>query len=336
MPQLTARAAFAVDLTAGVELYADNADVPLAPASLTKIVTALVAIRTVSLDDVVTVQAGDLVDPTIYSHMGLEAGDQVAVRDLLAGMFLPSGDDAARALARYAGERMGGGSDPRATFVAAMNRLAAQFNMSGSHFVDTDGEDAPGHVMTARDLAIATAALFQSQTLERLVGQQTMTVHVGGPNARPITLESTNELLGAPGVHGVKTGTTDAAGQCLVTAIWRGDDRVVTVVLGSSDRYADTQAILSDLDSRYRWVRVGRGGDVGDLSTRLQAQGLVMVTGQTLLLTPEQAASLRYELTSNPPATPKPWAPAGQVVFFAGNAEILRLPVYARNTTPVP
>ena len=104
--QLSARAAFAVDLTHLVELYAANADTPLPPASTTKIVSALVALRFLPLETKVTVQPQDLVDPAIYSHMGLETGDVVTARDLLVGMLLPSGDDAALALARATGERL--------------------------------------------------------------------------------------------------------------------------------------------------------------------------------------------------------------------------------------
>ena len=339
--QLSARAAFAVDLTHLVELYAANADTPLPPASTTKIVSALVALRFLPLETKVTVQPQDLVDPAIYSHMGLETGDVVTARDLLVGMLLPSGDDAALALARATGERLpaADGADPMARFVAEMNRLAASLGMDHSHFLNPDGVDAPGHVSTARDLAIATAALFQHPLLEQLVGAQTETVQVGGPNARSITLVNTNELLGQPGVHGVKTGTTDAAGQCLITAVWRGGSRIVTVVLGSGDRYADTDALLNALDGQYRWLRLGRDGDIAPLNQLLAEKHLAFGVVVPVILGRDQAADLHYVLQ----LAPRPgggWTPQGSVLFSSGGEPILRLPVYsgdpARSGTPAP
>lgn len=334
VPLLTAKAAFAVDLTSNAELFADNADTPLPPASTTKLITALVVVQNAGLDETVQIQAGDQVDPAVYSHMGLEAGDEVTVRDLLAGLLIPSGDDAALALARYVGAKLPGdpATPPRDRFMAAMNRLATSLGMKNTHFVNPYGMDAPGHVSTARDLAIATRAFFQNQTLEQLVDQRVMTVQVGGPRARAITLYSTNQMLGEPGVLGVKTGTTDAAGQCLVLAVSRQTDRIVIVVLGSTDRYADARAILAYLDAQYRWVLLGRGGDLPGLQSALVAQGLSMMTNRTVLLTAQQAAELRYSIKPLPGSGSGPWQPAAEVVFYVGADELLRLPAYTGQT----
>src|SRR6185312_13434928 len=116
----------------------------------------------------------------------------------------------------------------------------------------------------------------------------------GGPNARDVTLHNTNEMLGTPGVHGVKTGTTDQAGQCLVLAVWRGDNRIITVVMGSRDRYADTTALLVYLDQQYRWVRLGRNGDLTDLNDELSAKGYALAVTKTVLLTASDEANLHY------------------------------------------
>ncbi|HEX3722227.1 MAG TPA: serine hydrolase, partial [Nitrolancea sp.] len=119
---LSAKAAYAVDLTNQTELYANNADQPLPPASTTKIVTAIVVVEHAQLGATVTVRADDTVDPTVYSHMGLEVGDVVTVRDLLAGMLLNSGGDAALSLSRYVGGQLPGAAneDPRQRFVDEM------------------------------------------------------------------------------------------------------------------------------------------------------------------------------------------------------------------------
>jgi len=330
-PQLTARAAIAVDLTNQALLYADNPDAPLPPASTAKIVTALVVAGTLDLDEVVEIQPGDLVDPAVYANMGLAAGDRLTVEGLLTGLLVASAGDAANALARAAGQRLGAPTDAAAhqRFVAEMNRLARKLGMRRSWFVAPDGRDMPGQVVTARDLAIATEALFQEPVLERIVSLPTATVRVEGPNPREVTLYSTNQWLGLPGVHGVKTGTTPAAGQCLVAAVWRGDARVVTVVLGSQDRYADTQALLDWLDRHLAWVRVAPDGGFAPLDAALRERGLTLATSRTLLLSREDAVALelRFEAPSAHPDRAQ-WH-QGTVVLLVRGQEVLRLPLYA-------
>ncbi|MCM8747661.1 serine hydrolase [Thermomicrobiaceae bacterium CFH 74404] len=330
-PQLTARAAIAVDLTNQALLYADNPDAPLPPASTAKIVTALVVAGTLDLDEVVEIQPGDLVDPAVYANMGLAAGDRLTVEGLLTGLLVASAGDAANALARAAGQRLGAPTDAAAhqRFVAEMNRLARKLGMRRSWFVAPDGRDMPGQVVTARDLAIATEALFQEPVLERIVSFPTATVRVEGPNPREVTLYSTNQWLGLPGVHGVKTGTTPAAGQCLVAAVWRGDARVVTVVLGSQDRYADTQALLDWLDRHLAWVRVAPDGGFAPLDAALRERGLTLATSRTLLLTREDAATLEVRLEALPSSTGRAQWQQGTVVLLVRGQEVLSLPLYA-------
>ncbi len=328
---LSAQAAYAVDVTNDSELYAQNADTPLAPASTTKIVTAIVVMKHASPDETVTIQPDDQVDWTVYSHMGLLAGDVVTVRELLAGMLLNSGGDAAMALSRYVGEKLPSQTtdDPRQRFVDEMNRVASQIGMSHSHFNDPDGRDTPGHVSTAHDLALAASDLFSSQLLQTIVGTTTETVSIRGPNARDITLVNTNEFLGNPDVHGVKTGTTDNAGECLVLAVSRGDDRVITVVLGSTDRYGDTSTLLNYLDAQFKWVRLGRGGDLQDLNTELQNKGYSLAVSKTVLLSAVDASHLHYILNATPKADDSPFASRGDVVFLIGSRPIWRLSLYA-------
>jgi len=330
---LSAKAAYSVDLTNGVELYSVNADTPLPPASTTKIITALVVVQHAALDAAVTIQTDDTVDPTIYSHMGLEVGDVVTVRDLLAGMLLNSGGDAALALARYTGATLPGAADeaPRQRFVDEMNRESAALGMKNSHFVDPDGRDTDGHVSTARDLALAAQKLFDFQVLETLVGEISQDVQVQGPNVRTITLHNTNELLGAPGVHGVKTGTTDAARQCLVIATWEDGARVITVLLGSSDRYGDENALSGYLSQQFRWVRLGRNGDLAALNDELAQKDYSLGVVQTFLFTAQQAADLKFTLELHPASGGGPFQSQGDVVFFIGAQPILRLAIYSGN-----
>ncbi len=328
---LSAAAVYAVDVTNDAELYAQSADTPLAPASTTKIVTAIVVMMHATPDEKVTIQQDDQVDWTVYSHMGLLAGDVVTVRDLLAGMLLNSGGDAAMALSRYVGEKLPSqtAADPRQRFVDEMNRVASQIGMSHSHFNDPDGRDTPGHVSTAHDLALAAADLFSYQLLQKIVGTTTQTVSIQGTNPRDITLVNTNEFLGNPDVHGVKTGTTDNAGECLVLAVSRGDDRVITVVLGSTDRYGDTSALLNYLDAQFKWVRLGRGGDLQDLNTEIQNKGYSLAVSKTVLLSAVDASHLHYVVNAKPNTNVSPFASQGDVVFLIGSRPIWRQSLYA-------
>ncbi|RIK38225.1 MAG: peptidase S11 [Chloroflexi bacterium] len=257
---IAASAGLAVDLTTGVELFAQNADQPLPPASTIKLVTALVALEMLDQNARATVNPDEVLDGEQYSVMGLLPGDELSVRDLLYGLLLPSGGDAALVLARIGGAKL----DPQTTdavgrFVEEMNRWALRHGLTNSHFVNPTGDDAENQHASARDLARVAALVLDNWLLSRIVATKETTVEIAGPNARVLTIVNTNQLLGSPDVYGFKTGTDELARQCLVAGFWRGDNRIVTVVLGSEDRYADTQALLDDVDGRYRWVALGIG-----------------------------------------------------------------------------
>jgi serine-type D-Ala-D-Ala carboxypeptidase (penicillin-binding protein 5/6) len=327
---LTARAVFVVDLTSGALIHAENADVQLPPASTVKIVTALVVRQVLAPDEVIVVQSGDMVDKLVYSNASLEPGDEVTIRDLLAGLLLPSGGDAALALARVTGERLGLASDqdPVERFVAAMNEVAGEIGMSRSQFTNPVGIDDDGQVSTARDLAIAGSTLLRDQVLADLVARSEMTFEVGGPFAREITVTNTNQLLPAERVHGVKTGTTAAAGQCLVLATMRSDAQILTVVLGSEDRYADTQQLMDFVDDRVAWVTFNT--DSFPSLSRAAERYEFTIPMVVIAPMPRQEAervSYRLELGQRPSAgNAQSW---GLVVFLNGGREIYRFPVFA-------
>jgi D-alanyl-D-alanine carboxypeptidase (penicillin-binding protein 5/6) len=294
-PAVSARAVFVVDVTAGVELWSVNADEPLPPASTAKIVTALTIRRFLAPEERVTVTATDLVDPAVYSHAGLQLGDELTVRDLLAALLIVSAGDAAQALARAAGERIApSGSDPIAAFVAVMNEDAQRMGLTRSRFLTPDGRDVPGQVTTARELAVAAAQLLADPVLAPLVAADRMEIVIEGANARRQLLVNTNQLAGARDVLGVKTGTSPEAGQCLVLALRRGHDTVLIVLLGSRDRYRDAEAIREWLDTRYRWITLD-GASFPELAT-LAARGIVPALTPTFLVPAESLDCLRLEI----------------------------------------
>ena len=217
------------------------------------------------LDAVVTIEHGDEVDRAVYSNAQLQAEDEVTVGNLLWGLLLPSGNDAARALARFGGLALDPDSDdPTATFLDAVNTRAASLGATSTMILQPAGEDRDGQVTTARDLAILAAALLDNDLLAEIVATPNYEMAVDGPYERVVLLSNTNALLGNDGVIGVKTGSSDAAGACLVTGVqMQGGDRVVIVVMGSTRsydadgiliedwRFDDTLALLDAVSAEY-------------------------------------------------------------------------------------
>lgn len=245
MPSVTARAALLGDRKTGQVLLERRADDPLPPASTTKMMTALLTIESTHPSDTVVVPGEALVGD---ASMGLWAGERLTVEELLYGLLLMSGNDAAMALADY----VGGDVD---AFVKMMNARAQALGMTATHFVNPHGLDAAGHVSSARDLF----------TLARAALDQPLFAHIVATREAQIAgryMVNRNQLLGTyPGADGVKTGTTDLAGECLVASATRDGHQAIAVVLGSQDRYADARALLDHYFERYVWLRLGPAFD---------------------------------------------------------------------------
>jgi serine-type D-Ala-D-Ala carboxypeptidase (penicillin-binding protein 5/6) len=329
-PELTAGAAVSIDLTSGLQLYNKNGDTRVAPASTMKMVTVLVASRILGPSELITIVEADLFLGEDYSQMGLMAGDIATVESLLYGAMLSSGADAALALARVAGQRLDpGASDPVARFVEEMNAFAVEHGMMNSSFANPVGVDEEGHYTSARDLVRAAEQMLDDWLLSRVLAMPEIVVAVGGPNAREIYMFSTNQFLLSGDAVGGKTGTTEEAGQCLVNIVRRGDHTIVTVVMGSEDRYLDTESLLEDIGARFRFVVLGAGSAVPGLAEDLVIAGLHVPVSRTVMMTTEQAEGLTYELQLMPNLSTS--GKAGIVVFRLGNDELSRLPVYAIN-----
>jgi D-alanyl-D-alanine carboxypeptidase (penicillin-binding protein 5/6) len=248
-PTVSARAALLLDADSRQVLYSHGEAAPLPPASTTKLMTALLAAESGRYFEPVTVEAGDLVGG---SSMGLAAGETLNLRDLLDGLLLTSGNDAAQAVARHLGARLPGTGRPVARFVARMNSRAAELGLRATRFRNPDGLDDSGHEMSAADLATLALAALRQPVIAQIVATPATTVR---SSRRTYALRSTNQLFGRmPGVLGVKTGTTDAAGECLVALVERGGHRLLAIVLGSGDRYADTTALVDWGFAAHRWV----------------------------------------------------------------------------------
>jgi D-alanyl-D-alanine carboxypeptidase len=242
-PEIDASAAAIVDRDSDALLWSKNAELALPMASTTKLMTALVALESLSPDQVITVPADALIG---NASMGLSAGDQVSVRALLYGALLPSGNDAAMTLAIAAA-----GSE--AAFVERMNQRAAEWGLTRTHFVNPHGLDAPDHVSSARDLSTLARHALDNPVIAEVVSTPQITIE-GYP------LTNTNLLLNAyDGAYGVKTGTTDEAGQVLIAAVDNGHGNALTVVLNSPDRFAETPRMLDFYFDNWRWLDLKLG-----------------------------------------------------------------------------
>lgn len=233
-PSVTSGAAVLIDATSGEVLYGRSAYVRRAPASTTKLLTALVAVREGRLDRVVAVSVQSATVPGSQAH--LRAGDRYTLRELLEGMLLRSGNDAAHAIATSVAPDIPG-------FAARMNRTALEIGARQTHFVNPHGLTAAHHYTSAKDLArIAQVALGQAE-VRRIVASQELTLTPEGGQGRPI--RNTNSLLGSYlGADGAKTGTTNAAGKCLVASAQRDGVHLIAVVLKGGDRYGDAMRLL--------------------------------------------------------------------------------------------
>lgn len=247
---LTAQSVYAYRVSDGVELYGYGEDERLPVGSTTKIATALVVMDHAALDEEVTIDPSDLVDITLYSNMSLVAGDTLTVEQLLQGLLVASGTDAAQALARYVGAELSGSADPetaRAAFYDAMNAYAANLGLANTHFANAGGEDDPGNYSTAKEIALLGGELMMTPELAQMVAMPSYSFVSPGLGT---TYEgaNTNQLLGIDGITGVKTGSTGEAGGCVVLAKDGAEagDLVVVAILGSDLTYNELNQIVTD------------------------------------------------------------------------------------------
>ncbi len=227
---INSRSCVVLDRKSKTILFGKNENKQVKMASTTKIMTAIVIIENYDLNKEITVSkkaAG-----TGGSRLGLRTGDKITVHDLLYGLLLRSGNDAAVALAETVGGSIEG-------FAELMNQKAKELNLKNTHFESPHGLDSDGHYTTAYELALITDYALQNSTFAKIVGTKNYTITING---YPKALTNTNELLGnLNGVYGVKTGFTNGANRCLVSSCKRGDMDIICVVLGADTKNFRTQ-----------------------------------------------------------------------------------------------
>jgi D-alanyl-D-alanine carboxypeptidase (penicillin-binding protein 5/6) len=219
----------------GQVLWARNAERRVAPASLTKIMTALLVLERERPDDVAAV--GHAAAAETGSRLGLAAGELLRVSDLLAAALIASANDACHALADWH-------SGSERAFVEQMNRRAARLGLRATRFANACGHDASGHYSSARDLAALTEAALRHPAFAALVARASHTVHTVDGRRR-FTLTNSNALIGRfPGAIGVKSGYTRKAGKCVIALAERDGVRVLLVLLDAPNRWWDAHGVL--------------------------------------------------------------------------------------------
>lgn len=245
-PPIQARAAYLLDLNNNQVLYAKNPDERLPMASTTKITTAVLALQHSHLSDLVTVSQNAA---TIgESTMGLRQGERVTVRQLLYGLLLNSGNDAAIALAEHV-------AGTEARFVRMMNALARSLHMRNTHYVTPHGLDAPGHYSSARDLAIIARYALRDPTFRRIVATESYYVPPTRHNRAHWLANVNHVMYWYPGVDGVKPGDTDNAGLCQVVAVNRDGKHLLAVLLNTPNLIDDIRNLLNFGLRDFRWVQ---------------------------------------------------------------------------------
>lgn len=235
-----------MDLDTGHIVFEQRARERRPIASLTKVMTALVALERGQLSDHVTITLNHMVEGSL---MGLLPGDVVSLEGLLWGLLLPSGNDAALAIAEHVGGTV-------ENFVALMNMKAKELGLKDTQFRNPHGLDEPGHYSTAWDMAILAREALRNPVFARMVATQTITVNASRPfflsNSNPF-LHSPELLPGATAVDGVKTGRTDDAGDCLILSWRSGNHRLLAVLLDSRGRVPAAVSLANYTAKAYRW-----------------------------------------------------------------------------------
>ena len=230
IPQISAEGVVVMDADSKVVLYEKNPNLRFSLASTTKIMTALTALEYFHPNDLLTVKDA----ATEGVVLGLKVGQKITFENLLYALLLPSANDMAFTIAENYGSVD--------SFVRKMNKNAVKFNLYNTHYQDPAGLQDDGDYTTPFDLARLSSFAIGNETFAKVVSTKEKTIVDADGNLYPI--KNLNKLLGFDGVDGIKTGTTTGAGQVLVTSKKEGVHTIIIVIMGSQDRFADTQKLL--------------------------------------------------------------------------------------------
>ncbi|MDP2585500.1 MAG: hypothetical protein Q8P29_01330 [Candidatus Levybacteria bacterium] len=243
-PDITAKAVVIMDRDSKVVLFSKNPNLLFSMASTTKIMTAIVALDYFKMNDVLTIQTGGVEGVNV----GFRMGEKLLFEDVLYAMLLPSGNDAALAIA----ENYPGGEN---AFIKKMNEKANLFHLTHTNFADSIGLEDSRDYTTPLDLARLASIALGNKEFAKIVSTKAREItDVTGKNK--YLLKNLNKLLGIQGVNGVKTGYTTEAGQVLVTSKKEDDNTLIIVVMDSQDRFLDTSKLLYEMSENINYLSI--------------------------------------------------------------------------------
>ncbi len=326
-PSVSAVSAVLIEAETGTVLYAKNAEEQRAMASTTKIMTAILTIEAGDLDREFTVDTYAIM--TEGTSMGLREGDIVSRRDLLYGILLPSGNDAANAASVSVSGSM-------SAFVEKMNEKAEELGLKNTHFATPSGLDADGHYTTAHDLADLTAYAMRNEVFREIVSCKSKQVEFGNPPYKRTLYNSNKMLTRYDGAIGVKTGFTDNARRCLVSAAERNGVTLIAVTLNDGDDWNDHTRMLD-----YGFMQVSSYPLETGCSARVAVAGTgkkigVYAENTTLSLKSEQRQKLerRIILPRMVYGGVNKGDELGSLEFYLDGKPIKSVPLYAAESVP--
>jgi D-alanyl-D-alanine carboxypeptidase (penicillin-binding protein 5/6) len=330
VPVVTGEAAVLMDPVNGQVLYEKNADEKIYPASTTKIITAIIAIESGNMNDMVTIpQEASLVEG---SAIGLQEGEKISLRDLLYALMLNSGNDSAVAIAYHLGGSIDG-------FAQIMNRKADGLGAVNTHFSNPNGLPDPNHYSTARDMALITRYAMQNPEFREIVATKVMTIERNDPEAQTYLGNHNKMLWNYDGAIGVKTGYTDDAGQCLVTAAARGGRELLAVVMKSEgdNIWTDSTSLLDYGFTGFNTVMLYESGtSAADVPVKYGVSKTAPVVSENVMSYSFPVGSqpeIRHEAVLNEiiTAPAKAGSKAGEMAFYAGGIELGRVDLVLQN-----
>jgi serine-type D-Ala-D-Ala carboxypeptidase (penicillin-binding protein 5/6) len=317
----------------GRELWSRDEDTQRAMASTTKIMTAIVVLENANLNDVVTVDKKAAA--VGQSSMGLVLGEKLTVGELLKGVLVQSGNDAATLIA----EHVGGTVD---NFVKMMNAKAAALDLTNTHYVTPHGLDVKGHYTSAADLTSLARYAMRIPAFRAIVGTYQVQVR---SDRYTHSLTNHNTLLKSyPGTEGVKTGWTNNAGYCVVAAVKRGSVELMATVMGASSEGSRAQQASKLLDwgfAHYKTTKLTKAGEhlgrvrVSDYMERTVAAQTAESTSAAVF---DLAGSVqrRIELRKDVPAPVKAGDTVGTLTLYQGDTVLAQVPLVAAADVPLP
>ena len=343
-PEVTAEALYVMDATSGIPLYSKNPDERRPIGSVVKIMTALVVMKYVENPDTtnVVIIESDLVEPE-YSKMNLQVGDTLTVTQLLYGLMLPSGGDAANALCRHVGGIISGvdnASIACESFVNQMNAYAAELGLDNSRFTNPDGRDADNAYSSAQDVYVMTEAMTRNSRLMGIVQNPAYRFNSVGPENREYLADSTLAPHLTNGIVGGKTGSEVQAGGnvAAIREVNGGSNRVIIVVMGArleydensvptvDTRWDDVNAINAAMDSQFTWTDPSQTGVIPGLSEQMMVWDVTLQSPPAIPVPNGAGVTIAYQLQVGPVV--KTGDPAGSLYLFFGDTPVGQLPLY--------